>query len=93
MPPTTTKEHQLARDRKRAKDYRDRHPERAREARRKTDAKRRGQVGWTPKIKIEVPRCKTPEQAKMEVRAAMIRARMEYLTAKKTHTPDDPANG
>ena len=92
MPPATTKEHQLARDRKRAKDYRDRHPERAREARRKADAKRRGHPDWKPKIKIEVPRCKTPDQAKMKVRAAMIRARMEYLS-KRIRTPADHANG
>ena len=32
MPPTTTKEHQDERNRRRSQDYRDRHPERARGA-------------------------------------------------------------
>lgn len=99
MPPTTTKEHQDERNRTKSQAYRDRHPERARESRRKCDAKRRQAAGWRPKCarsdkpKRKSPKCKTPEQSKMEVRAAMIRARMEYLKAKKTRTPADLANG
>jgi hypothetical protein len=99
MPPTTTKEHQRERDRRRAQAYRDRHPERARESRRKCDAKRRQAAGWSPKCarldkpKRKLPTCKKPEQLKKEVRAAMIRARMEYLAKAKTLTPADLANG
>ena len=93
MPPTTTKEHQQERDRRRSQAYRDRHPERARESRRKCDAKRRQAAGWRPKCaRSDKPKkrpttCKTPEQSKMEVRASMIRARLEYLKAKKILTP------
>jgi hypothetical protein len=73
--------------RRRVQAYRDRYPERAREARRKSDAKRRGKPGWKPKPKLEVPRCKTTEEeAKRQTRVSMIRARMEYLKKKAAST-------
>lgn len=83
MPPRTTLEHQRERNRRRSKAYRERHPERARAARRRTDAIRRGNPDYKPRKVEKKEPCKTETNPKQEARVSLLRQRFAILKARK----------
>lgn len=62
------------RQRLNSKRYRERHPERARESRRKTDGKRRRSPDWQPKTPVK--RSKRPKPAARAVKLTGVYARL-----------------